>query len=86
MPTKPEMSKDLKAQMDLKKKRGIRCTHELGASHQKYYAELARAAEITPINDIYAEIFTDSVSYSKEPGFRNYKYVINGNDIHRERE
>lgn len=53
--------------------------HVLSFSHKSYYMELAEAANIDNIPDVYADIFTESLStLNYEPmNFRKYKYSIN---------
>lgn len=64
-------------------------THLIGLeSFKHYYEEFSKTANITKIPDVIQNIFRVAVtSIFKDPvGFRNYKYIIDGDNYKRELE
>lgn len=60
--------------------------HMLFLRHSGYYEQLARAAQIENIPDIISDVFNDAIERQYTPGFRDYKYIIEGNTFRREIE
>lgn len=61
------------------KKRG-KDPHVLGFFHNLYYSDLAEAAEVEDVPEVYSNIYADAlITSSSVPNFRNFKYTVLNN-------
>ncbi|XP_031640811.1 senecionine N-oxygenase-like [Contarinia nasturtii] len=86
LPPKPDMMKamptypyQIRTMKDCKARKAF-------SSHQDYYFDLSQTAHVPNVRVVYSELYANALKHLNEPGFRNYKYVVNGNTFDRVKE